>query len=298
MSSDRITRLKALQAAAGGKTVAARDAVALIRSGDTVATGGFVGIGFRRRRSPSRSKSAFSPAEADGSSEPRDLTLVYAAGQGDGKERGLNHLGARGAGAPRHRRPLGPGAEAAGNWPSPSEIEAYNLPQGVIIAPVSRHRRRQARAPDARRPRHLRRSAPRRRQDQRAHHRRLVALMEIDGEEYLFYKAFPIDVGDHPRHHRRSRRQHHHGARGADARGALHRDGGAQLRRHRHRAGRADRRARHAQSAPGEGPGILVDCVVVAEQPEHHMQTFAEPYSAAFAGEIARADGHARSRWR
>ena len=33
-------------------------------------------------------------------------------------------------------------------------------------------------------------------------------------------------------------------------------------------------------------PGVLVDCVVVAERPEHHMQTFVTPYSAAFAGEI------------
>jgi len=33
-------------------------------------------------------------------------------------------------------------------------------------------------------------------------------------------------------------------------------------------------------------PGVLVDCVVVAEKPEYHWQTFVEPYSPAFAGEI------------
>ena len=33
-------------------------------------------------------------------------------------------------------------------------------------------------------------------------------------------------------------------------------------------------------------PGILVDYVVLAEQPAHHLQTFAEPYSAVFSGEL------------
>ncbi|HYM47797.1 MAG TPA: acyl CoA:acetate/3-ketoacid CoA transferase, partial [Burkholderiaceae bacterium] len=33
-------------------------------------------------------------------------------------------------------------------------------------------------------------------------------------------------------------------------------------------------------------PGVLVDCVVIAEKPEYHMQTFVEHYSAAFSGEV------------
>jgi propionate CoA-transferase len=42
-------------------------------------------------------------------------------------------------------------------------------------------------------------------------------------------------------------------------------------------------------------PGILVDHVVLADRPEHHMQTFSEPYSAVFSGELqSPPEPHAR----
>ena len=78
-----------------GKLMSARQAVQLIRDGDTIATGGFVGIGFAENIAVALEARFLETQEADthGLGHPRDLTLVYAAGQGDGKERGLNHLG-------------------------------------------------------------------------------------------------------------------------------------------------------------------------------------------------------------
>ena len=75
--------------------VSAADAVKLIRSGDTVATTGFVGIGFPENIAVALEALYLENEGEDlqGLGAPRNLTLVYAGGQGDGKERGLNHLG-------------------------------------------------------------------------------------------------------------------------------------------------------------------------------------------------------------
>ena len=78
-----------------GKVMTAREAVQLIGDGDTVATGGFVGIGFAENIAIALEELFLENSQKKSSipSGPRNLTLVYAAGQGDGVDRGLNHLG-------------------------------------------------------------------------------------------------------------------------------------------------------------------------------------------------------------
>jgi propionate CoA-transferase len=76
-----LSMLEAFRQSSGGKIVSAADAVRLIREGDTVATGGFVGIGFPEALAIAL-KERFLSATAE--TKPRNLTLVYAAGQGDG----------------------------------------------------------------------------------------------------------------------------------------------------------------------------------------------------------------------
>ena len=68
------------------KISSAAEAVRLIHDGDTVATSGFVGIGFPEGIAVALEARFLATRDEVGQGAPRDLTLVYAAGQGDGRD--------------------------------------------------------------------------------------------------------------------------------------------------------------------------------------------------------------------
>src|SRR3954471_4403748 len=169
------------------KIVTAAEAVAVIQTGDALCTSGFVGIGV-----PDALLVALEKRFLD-TGEPRDLTLLFAAGQGGGKDRRLHPRGHDGL----LKRVVG------GHWglipkvgrlALEGKIEAYNLPQGVIS-----HLYRDIAAG---KPGTLSRVGIGTFVDPRIEGGKinavttdnLVRVMEIDGQEWLFYRGFPLNV--------------------------------------------------------------------------------------------------------
>lgn len=269
------------------KIVTADEAVELIRDGDSVCCSGFVGIG-----TPDELIIALEK-RFSGTGFPRDLTLVFAAAPGDGKDRGLNRVALPGL----VKRAIG------GHWAllpklarmaTDNLIEAYNLPLGTmshLYRDIAAHRPgtlTQVGLGTFVDPRHgggkINASTT---ED-------LVSTISIDGKTWLFYKVFPINVtlirgttADPEGNVTMEREALVLDA--MEAAMAAHNSNGLVIVQVERIAasGTLDPRAVVV-------PGILVDRVVVASSGAH-AQTYGTAYNPAFSGEMKVPSGTTES---
>jgi len=261
------------------KVISAEEAIALIRGNDVVTTTGFV-----QSCIPEALHAALEKRYVE-TGAPKGLTLIMCAGAGDSKGLGTGRFYHEGL----LKRVI---AANFGRMPKVAEaaqgnkIQGYNLPQGIIaklyrscasgspglFSKVGLHTYVDPRISGAK--------------VNDVTTEDIVKLVEVDGAEWLFYKATPIDVALIR-------------ATSADPSGnlsmekepltldvqaqamAAHNNGGIVI-------AQVERIVEQGSIRPKDVkvPGILVDCVVVAPAPELHRMNYGVMYNAALSGEI------------
>lgn len=258
--------------------LSARQAADLIRDGDTIITDGFIGACFAEEIAIGLEERFLETGT------PRNLNLVYCAGQGDGKTKGLNRFGYEGL----LKRVIG------GHWnlaprlqclAIENKIEAYNFPQGVMC-----HMLRDI---AAKKPGTITHVGLNTFVDPRNTGGKLnglatedlVELIEIHGKEYLLYKSFPITFailrGTYADENGNVTMDHEAMTCSVlSAAQAVKNHGGIVVVQ-------VEQMVKAGTLNPKlvKIPGIYVDAVVVAKDKANHMQTFSTEYNPSFSGE-------------
>ncbi|MFM7083837.1 MAG: acyl CoA:acetate/3-ketoacid CoA transferase [Hyphomicrobium sp.] len=261
------------------KVISADKAIALIKDSDVVCTTGFV-----QSCIPEALHAALERRYVETKS-PKNLTLIMCAGAGDSKGLGtgrLHHDGllSRVIAANFGRMPKV--AQAAQD----NRIQGYNLPQGVIS---KLYRSCAAGSPGLFTKVGLHTYVDPRYGGGKVNEvtkEDIVKFVEVEGQEWLFYKATPIDVALIR-------------ATSADPSGnlsmekecltldvlaqamAAHNNGGVVI-------AQVERIVEQGSIKPKDVqvPGILIDCIVLAEIPELHRMNYGVLYDPALSGEI------------
>ena len=262
------------------KILTARQAADLVPDGATLAANGFIGAS-----TPEELLMALEERFVE-TGAPRDLTVMFAAAQGDRATRGLNHLAHDGM----IRRCIGGHwgmAPKIGQMVDDNKILAYDFPQGVMC-----HMFRDIAAHKPGVMTHVglgtfvdpRLLGGKLNEKTRAAED-LVHLMELGGKEYLFYDCHPITfavlAGTY-----------------ADESGnisiereAIRGETLAVAQACKNSGGTVIVQVENVVATGSldpmkvEIPSILVDAVVVVSDMKNHMQTFNTQYNPGFSGE-------------
>lgn len=260
------------------QVITAAQAAQLVKDRDTVALSGF-GMACVNEEVLISVEKRFVAGEG-----PHDLTVVHASAVGNRREKGMSHWGHEGL-IKRWIGGIAIASPALAKLIEADACEAYNLPQGVIT-----HLYREI---AGKRPGVITKVGLGTFVDPRVEGARMsassvddiVQVIEIAGEEWLFYPSFPLDVGL---------------IRGtvADEDGNLTLDHES-LKMEVLPIAQAVRNSggiviAQVESVAVRGsldpnavrvPGILVDYLVVSE-PENHFQTENTHYNPAFSGQV------------
>lgn len=260
--------------------LSSEEAVKLVKSGDTLAVQAFVGFSHPEELSVMLERRFLE------TNEPQNLTLLYAAGNGDGKDKCANRYAHTGL----LKRVVGSHFNLApklGKLIAENQVEAYALPQGVIL---HLYRNMAGQKPGVITHIGLKTFADPRVEGGKLNARTtedLVKLITIEGKEYMHYLPQKINIAF---------------IRGtsADELGNITMEKEAVLLEAYHLAlatkqqggiviAQVERLAAKGALPPQQVkvPGVLVDALVIAKS-EYHWQTNADYYDPSLCGEIRR----------